>query len=256
MMTFYHEKVKTEMNITSCPSSNFNDRPAGCLPSLIILHYTGTKTAEEAKSRFLDKSPADTVGRIAPHYLIDGAGKVTRFVEEDKRAWHAGASMWQGQEDINGLSIGIEIWNSGHEHDLEDYRTEQMDSLINLIEDIRRRWTIPNIGILAHSDVAPQRKLDPGEKFPWSHLAAKGVGLFPRIMIEDKDVGSRLLKDRDLFIKSLHHYGYDSRVDETTLITAFQRHFLPHIFSCPERVGKPDLETCAAFASLFRQSKA
>lgn len=243
------------MNILSCPSTHFDDRPVGVVPSLVILHYTGTKTAEEAKIRFLEEAPGDAVGRISPHYLIDDAGKVTRFVQEEKRAWHAGVSMWQGQSDINGMSIGIEISNSGHEYDLEEYRSEQIDSLIGLIEDIRHRWTIPNSGILGHSDIAPQRKLDPGEKFPWARLATRGIGVVPRIMIEDKDVGSRLLKDRDLFMKALHHYGYDARVDERTLITAFQRHFLPHIFSSSERVGKLDLETCASFASLFRQTK-
>ena len=154
------------MKVIPTPSLNFDDRAGGQSPSLIILHYTGTVTADEARLRFCDATPSDSVGRISPHYMIDGDANIYKFVEEDKRAWHAGRASWGAVTDINSASIGIEIWNSGHEFNFEDFIPAQIDAVIALIKDIRSRWDIPNKNILEHSDVAPERKLDPEEKFP------------------------------------------------------------------------------------------
>lgn len=207
------------MRILDCPSQNFDERSGGQAPSMIILHYTGTPTAEEAKERFCNASPDDTIGRIAPHYMIDGHAQVYKFMDETKRAWHAGRSSWQGITDINSTSIGIEIWNTGHEYDFEEFLPDQITALIGLIQDIRTRWPIADRYILGHSDVAPGRKLDPGEKFPWSVLAESGIGLMPKT--DDKTV---LPED---FYAGLARYGYTYTTDKEVLLKEFRRHFLP-----------------------------
>jgi N-acetylmuramoyl-L-alanine amidase len=155
--------------------------------------------------------------------LIDGDAQIYKFVEEDKRAWHAGSAAWGDVTDINSASIGIEIWNTGHEYDFEDFIPAQIDVLIELIKDIRSRWAIPDEYILGHSDVAPGRKLDPGEKFPWKKLAKAGIGLMPsgcdgQIPIDD-------------FFSTLRAYGYTYTDDQSVLLREFRRHFLPHLLS-------------------------
>jgi N-acetylmuramoyl-L-alanine amidase len=241
--------------IISCPSTNFDDRREGVSPSLVILHYTGTRTAEEAKNRFCAADVKDAIGRIAPHYMIGGEGEILQFVEEEKRAWHAGRASWRGMTDINSASIGIEIWNTGHEFDLEEFFPMQIESLIDLVRGIKARWNICDENILGHSDIAPGRKIDPGEKFPWSLLARAGLGLMPDITAEDEAVGGRWTSQPGAFYAALARYGYDFTHDPLTLITEFQRHFLPHVFLMPQKVGELTLETCAALASLCRQAK-
>ncbi len=214
------------MHVISCPSPNFNERTDGQSPSMVIIHYTGTPTAEEARLRFCDASPTDDIGRISPHYMIDGDGRLYKFVEEDKRAWHAGRASWGAITDINSASIGIEIWNTGHEHDFESFAPLQIESLIDLIRDIRTRWNIPQQNILGHSDVAPGRKLDPGEKFPWSILAESGIGMMP-----NADYSSSFQIDD--FYTALQNYGYTYTTDRKILLTEFRRHFLPHLLNTP-----------------------
>ncbi|MBL8640974.1 MAG: N-acetylmuramoyl-L-alanine amidase [Alphaproteobacteria bacterium] len=212
------------MNFIPCPSPNFDDRAGGQSPSMIILHYTGTITAEEARERFCNESPTDSVGRISPHYLIDGYGGIYKFVEEDKRAWHAGHASWEGVTDINSASIGIEIWNTGHEFDYEEFRPLQIESVIGLIKDIRTRWNISHHNILGHSDVAPGRKLDPGEKFPWTKLAQAGIGVMP-------DIHYSASFEIDDFYAALKEYGYTYTNDQDILLKEFRRHFLPHLLN-------------------------
>lgn len=210
------------MNIISCPSLNFDNRADGQSPSMIIIHYTGTLTADEAKIRFCDNQPTDSIGRISPHYMIGERAEIYQFVDEDKRAWHAGRASWGNNTDINSASIGIEIWNTGHEYHFEDFIPDQINTLIELISDIRTRWNIPDKNILGHSDVAPGRKLDPGEKFPWDKLAASGIGLLPQI--------SGLTKsDADHFFDKLRTYGYSYTDHPPILLSEFRRHFLPHL---------------------------
>lgn len=231
------------MDVRSTPSPNFNIRADNQSPSLIILHYTGTKTAVEAHERFCDPNPTDSIGRIAPHYLIDGDAVVWKYVEEDKRAWHAGAASWGNILDVNSASIGIEIWNSGHEYQCEDFQKNQIKILINLIHDIRTRWTILDKNILGHSDVAVGRKLDPGEKFPWEELAQVGIGLMPQV--------STHTLPKDMFFAALKDYGYTYADDHDALLLAFRSHFLPHRLAS----GPVGDDECAALASLMFQSK-
>ena len=214
------------MDLRSCPSPNYDDRRDGMRPSVIVLHYTGTRTAKEAQERFCDPSPTDSVGRISPHYMIDADGVVLQFVAEEKRAWHAGRAAWRGCTDLNSASIGIEIWNTGHEFDLEEFRPAQIESVIALIRDIRTRWDIPDRNIVGHSDVAPGRKLDPGEKFPWHILAKAGIGLMPRHGVPLSSVPA--YPD---FYNALIQYGYTYPADPATLLTEFRRHFCPHLLA-------------------------
>lgn len=193
---------------------------------MIILHYTGTKTADEARAIFESPVAAGDYGRVAPHYMIGERGEIYQFVDEDKRAWHAGRGSWGDCTDINSASIGIEIWNTGHEFELEDFLLVQIDALIELIHDIRERWDIPDKNILGHSDVACGRKLDPGEKFPWGLLAVAGIGVVPS-SISPLPSGEGWSEGD--FFKSLRAYGYTSSDDNQILLTEFRRHFCPHL---------------------------
>lgn len=212
------------MNLIPCPSTNFDERANKQPPSMIILHYTGTRTAEEARVRFMDAAPTDQYGRLSPHYMIGQYAEVFQFVDEDKRAWHAGRASWGDITDINSASIGIEIWNTGHEFDFEPFMQMQIDALIELINAIRSRWNIPDKNILGHSDIAPGRKLDPGEKFPWKQLAEAGIGVMPSV----DAMQSSSLSDDDFF-KMLKEYGYTYTNDRTILLAEFRRHFMPHL---------------------------
>ena len=159
------------LNITDAPSPNFDNRRAP--PDMIVLHYTGMKTGEDALARLRD--PA---AKVSAHYMVEEDGRVFALVPEERRAWHAGVSFWKGETDINAVSIGIEIVNPGHEHGYRDFPDAQIEAVIALLTDIRTRWTIPDARILGHSDVAPERKEDPGELFPWKALHAAGHGLW------------------------------------------------------------------------------
>lgn len=229
------------MKLIECPSQNFDERVDGQHPTMIILHYTGTPTADEARARFCDPAPNDIVGRISPHYMIGAEGEVYHFVHEEKRAWHAGRAAWGNCTDINSASIGIEIWNSGHEYNFEEFLSIQIEVVIGLIKDIRGRWNIPGQHILGHSDVAPGRKLDPGEKFPWRVLADAGIGLMPEIFAPPPQ--SAPLK-REGFYTGLQAFGYTYTADERTLLNAFRRHFAPHLLGVE---GVTDEDVAALF---------
>ena len=140
---------------------------------MVVLHYTGMKTGEEALARLCDAE-----AKVSSHYLVEEDGRIFRLVPEERRAWHAGKSFWRGDTDINSASIGIEIVNPGHEWGYRAFPDVQIDSVIALLSDIRERWEIPDGRILGHSDVAPSRKEDPGELFPWKRLAMAGHGLW------------------------------------------------------------------------------
>lgn len=149
-------------------SPNYNERKDGKKPSIIVIHYTGMKTAEAALERLCE--PA---AEVSAHYLIEENGCVHDLVPEEKRAWHAGVSNWEGETDINSVSIGIELENPGHEFGYRPFPKEQMQSLAKLCKSIMVRHDIKTI--LGHSDVAPERKQDPGELFDWQWLAKNGV---------------------------------------------------------------------------------
>jgi len=181
------------------------------------MHYTGMKTAEAALHRLCDPE-----AKVSSHYTVDEDGTIYRHVSEDRRARHAGISWWAGAKDINSNSIGIEIVNPGHEWGYRTFPLEQIDAVIVLSRDILSRHAIPARNVVGHSDVAPDRKEDPGELFPWQQLAAAGIGLWPKASHAVLPVSHE---------KALRRYGYGIRPDaEASLdkvIIAFQRHFRP-----------------------------
>lgn len=161
------------MKIIQTPSPNFNERKNSVQPRFIIVHYTGTKTAGEAAAYYLNESKDPQAGPISPHYMIDGDGTTYHFVDEDKRAWHAGVSEWKGETDINSLSIGIELVNEGEFADYPPFEAVQIDRLVELCRDIQQRYSIPAADVIGHDDIAPGRKKDPGPAFPWSDFRAR-----------------------------------------------------------------------------------
>lgn len=197
------------------PSPNWNERK---LPvSMVVLHYTGMQSADEALARLCD--PA---AEVSAHYMIDEDGTVIRLVDEDKRAWHAGRSYWRGITDINSASIGIELVNPGHEFGYRPFSDAQMESLVPLLADIVRRHAISPANVIGHSDVAPARKTDPGELFDWDMLARYRLALArPRPRM-------RLIYDNDgAFFLALERLGYDIS-DGPAAIRAFERRWRPH----------------------------
>ncbi len=196
------------------PSPNFNER---LLPvSMIVLHYTGMQSAAEAIAKL-----CDPVASVSAHYCIDEAGIVTQLVDEDKRAWHAGKSFWRGVSDVNSASVGIELVNPGHEFGYHPFPDAQIDALLPLLADISKRHNIPRANVVGHSDIAPARKLDPGELFPWETLARHRLALpMPRLAI-------RLVFDNDgAFFLALERFGYDIS-DGPAAVRAFQRRWRP-----------------------------
>ncbi len=191
------------------PSPNYDDRGDAVI-DMLVLHYTGMKTAEAALDRLCD--PA---AKVSAHYTIDEDGTVYAHVAEARRAWHAGAAYWAGATDINARSIGIELVNPGHEFGYRDFAEDQIAALTALCHSILMRHPIPSWRVLGHSDVAPARKEDPGELFPWQRLAKAGIGLWPQVAASD--LGADVLS----------RYGYDPSVAPDKTITAFQRHFRP-----------------------------
>ena len=192
------------------PSPNWNERR---LPvSMVVLHYTGMPTADEALQRLTD--PAS---EVSAHYLIDEDGTVTRLVPEDKRAWHAGQAYWRGITDVNSASVGIELVNPGHEWGYRPFPQAQMEALIPLLANIVNRHKLPYANVVGHSDVAPARKEDPGELFDWPLLARYKLALpVPKPKM-------RLVYDNDsaLFL-ALERFGYDI-TDGHAALRAFQR---------------------------------
>lgn len=156
------------------PSPNHDARPDGVAVDMLILHYTGMRSGAAALERLID--PA---AKVSAHYLVEEDGQVFRLVDEARRAWHAGVSSWAGRTRLNDVSIGIEIANPGHEWGLKPFSDVQIEAVIALSRNIVARWRIPKTRVLGHSDVAPTRKADPGELFPWRRLADAGVGLWP-----------------------------------------------------------------------------
>ena len=202
--------------IIDCPSPNFDerDRPV----SLIVLHYTGMTDAAAAIQRLRDPE-----AKVSCHYLVAEDGQVLRMVAEEKRAWHAGRSYWRGMTGLNGCSIGIEIVNPGHEFGYRPFPDEQVDALIPLVADIKERHSITRGNIVGHSDIAPARKQDPGELFPWGRLARLRLAL-PR--------PTRNLLDPNWtdsgFLLALERFGYDVS-DPLAAVVAFQRRFRPEL---------------------------
>jgi N-acetylmuramoyl-L-alanine amidase len=238
------------MKLIEAPSPNFDARTAP--PDMIVLHYTGMVSGEAAIARLRDPE-----ARVSSHYMVEEDGRVFRLVAEERRAWHAGASFWRGRTDVNGASIGIEIVNPGHEFGYRPFPEPQVAAVIELLGEIRTRWTIDDGDIVGHSDVAPERKVDPGELFPWKRLAEAGHGLWadataaPGAPLGVRDSGAGVFALQ----AGLTRLGYDCapsgeyELRTCAVVSAFQRHWRP------ERVdGVADGETRARLMALLRLS--
>jgi N-acetylmuramoyl-L-alanine amidase len=221
------------MNIVDRPSPNSAPRPDGTAIDMLVLHYTELPLQES-----LDiLSDGTREHRVSAHYVLAENGTAYRLVPEERVAWHAGRSSWRGREALNGTSIGIEIVNL--DGDRHDYPAPQIAALIELCHDILARHPIEPRNVVGHSDIAPQRKIDPGRRFPWKTLAGAGIGLWPR-------AGGRPL-DGDLHA-ALQRYGYAPpiAVPPREIVKAFQRHFRPAKVD-----GMADPETRTLLAGLL-----
>ena len=226
--------MQSGLNIIETPSPNFDER--GAPISIIVLHYTGMKDAESAIARLRDPE-----AKVSSHYLVAEDGTILRLVNEDKRAWHAGKSYWRGNTNINSTSIGIEIVNPGHEFGYPPFPEVQIASVIPLVADIKQRYNITRGNVVGHSDIAPARKQDPGELFPWGQLARLRLAL-PRPTKNLMDPG---WTDAG-FIMALERFGYDV-ADQQKAVIAFQRRFRPELVD-----GEIDMECrCLLLALLL-----
>lgn len=196
------------------PSPNFGDRRGGLRPELIVIHYTAMASCSAARDRLCD--PA---AEVSAHWLIDRDGTAEALVAEEARAWHAGAGAWAGRGDVNSRSIGIELVNTG----AEPFCEPQMTALEVVLEQIMARWSIPPSGVIGHSDMAPDRKIDPGRRFDWRRLARRGLALWP-------DTGAALPEggepDAQAFAAALTRFGYPDAPFEARL-AAFRLRFRP-----------------------------
>ena len=237
------------------PSPNHEPRNEVARPDILLLHYTGMRTTQSALERLCD--PA---ARVSSHYLVFEDGRIVQLVAESERAFHAGQSSWEGTTDINSRSVGIEIGNQGHDYGCPEFPDAQIAAVIALGRDIVARWAIAPWRVLAHSDVAPSRKRDPGERFPWARLAAADVGLWVEpapiaagASLKPGDRGAEVVALQ----RALADYGYGvaSSGDYDTVtqevVTAFQRHFRPALVD-----GIADVSTIETLKNLLAKKGA
>jgi len=229
------------MRVVEAPSPNHEPRVDGVPLDTVVLHYTGMPTAAQAIDRLRD--PA---AKVSAHYLIETGGRVLGLVPETRRAWHAGVACWQGASDINSRSIGIELVNRGHEWGYHPFPESQLESLRVLIAGILARYAIRQARVLGHSDVAPERKTDPGELFPWQRLAAHSLAVWPTPVAPPSETPSIAW-----FQARLAAVGYgvaqSGTLDNATtaVLAAFQRRFRPEAVT-----GDPDAGTAARLMGL------
>ncbi len=210
-------------------SPNFDARETGVPIDMLVIHYTGMQTCDSAIARMC--SP---VSRVSAHFCIQEDGNILQLVKEENRAWHAGVAFWRGFTNINSRSIGIEVVNPGHDFGYAAFPNEQILSLENLCLDLLARHDIPAQNIVGHSDIAPRRKRDPGELFPWERMASLGIGLWP-------DKISSTVSEPAI---NLGCYGYEIESLKST-IEAFQRHYRQNCVN-----GVWDFDCAARLAAL------
>ncbi len=199
------------LNIVDHPSPNFGERRGGVRPDMVVLHYTAMTSADAALERLCCPDH-----EVSAHYLIDGRGVILRLVDEENRAWHAGAGQWGRVTDVNSHSIGIELANPG----TVPFAADQMDALERLLTDIIERWFMAPERVIAHSDMAPSRKIDPGPRFDWRRLALGGLSVWPQVTL---DFEAR----EDEFLQGLAAFGYPDAPIEA-LLPAFRARFRPN----------------------------
>ena len=242
------------------PSPNHGKRRGCTKPDSLILHYTGMAQTSEALLWL-----ANPLSQVSCHYFVFEDCRIWQMVPENRRAWHAGRSSWHGETDMNSRSIGIEIANAGHDlskmppnpGEYPDFPDRQIEAVIALVKDIVTRWSIPPTRILAHSDISPGRKVDPGEKFPWERLAAAGLGLWPaQTAPYPPKMPAYRLGDEGMPVAALQSmfakFGYGIEitgvfdVKTEAVVAAFQRHWRQ---GCVD--GVADAETLGVLRALM-----
>lgn len=237
------------MKIIANPSLNYSDRKKGSKINSIVLHYTGMVSFEDAVTKMKDGSY-----EVSSHYCIDTDGKTQQLVEEKYKAWHAGTSHWRGMDSMNDFSIGIEIANRGHEFGYSKFPDEQIESVIKLCKFIcAKHPEIDQRNVVGHSDIAPERKEDPGELFPWKTLYENGIGIYHTIEYgkdfhyrepffslneEGKDVGEVQRKLAALGYKIQRSTIFDEQTKK--VVAAFYRRFIPERISLSENARYPE----------------
>jgi N-acetylmuramoyl-L-alanine amidase len=240
------------LDVIPAPSPNFDARTAP--PDMIVMHYTGMETGEAALARLRDPE-----AKVSSHYLVEEDGRIFSLVAEERRAWHAGRGNWRGETNCNAVSVGIEIVNPGHEFGYRPFPEAQIAAVIALTTDIRGRWQVPDNRIIGHSDLAPARKQDPGELFPWKRIAEAGHGLWAEA---DPAPGDPLVEGAEgvgvfALQAGLTRLGYDcapsGQFDQNTreVVTAFQRHWVQSRFD-----GVADGLTRARLMAVIRAAAA
>ena len=217
------------MLIKAKKSPNFNKKVSKIKDiKFLIIHYTGMQSRIESITRLIDPK-----SKVSCHYLIDRKGKILKMVNEDRVAWHAGKSKWKNFVNLNKYSIGIELVNKGHEFGYEKFNKLQIENLIKLCIQLKKKYKIKNSNILGHSDIAPLRKQDPGEKFPWQKLNKNDLGIWYENSIIKKKKTYKKNK-KNIFFSNLYKIGYryfnkNKRLKkDVTIVKAFQRRFLPN----------------------------
>lgn len=229
-------------------SPNYDDRTSNdAIIDMIVIHYTGMQSGDEALAHMCN--PA---AKVSAHYMIDLGGEIIALVPEEKRAWHAGISYWRGRDGLNDCSIGIEIVNKGHEWGYNDFPDEQIDAVLTLSKDITERYNIKPYNIVAHSDIAPDRKQDPGELFPWHELYQNNIGIYYNPDYDQQIYPALTTASQHNYIGLLGRLGYDvsSKKMLSHSIIAFKRHF------CPDELSSDNSwnENCAKIlANLLLQ---
>ena len=209
------------MEITKFYSKNFDKKKRTHKNiTTIILHYTGMQSERESIKRLTTRS-----SKVSCHYLINRRGKIFRLVKDKDIAWHAGKSMWGKYKNLNKNSIGIELVNRGHKFGYQTFPKIQIKKLVKLCKFLMKKYNIKKKLVLGHSDIAPLRKIDPGEKFPWNYLSSKGIGIYPNKIFKKRR--NNLILKNELFFNNLHKIGYrylDSK-QKKKIIRNFQRRY-------------------------------
>ena len=235
------------VHIRQTPSANYGPRKNNKICNSVVLHYTDMETTKAALDHMCNPQ-----SEVSAHYLISETGDIYQLVEEDKRAWHAGVSYWNGETDINSCSIGIELANRGHSHmkteGLAPFPSAQIASLIQLLKPIMDIYHIPASRLLAHSDIAPGRKIDPGPRFPWAYLAENDLGYFPYLNKVTPMMGRPIISQEMMepdATQMLHQIGYQTEeIDQT--IRAFQLRYRPKSIT-----GILDSETVSLIKTVY-----
>ena len=238
------------MKIINLDSPNFNKRPNKSI-KIIVIHYTGMQSERESIIRLCNPK-----SKVSSHFVINRSGKIYRLVRDNQIAWHAGKSCWRKYKNLNKNSIGIELVNKGHQFGYTNFKKKQLASLIKICKILIKKYQIKKKNIVGHSDIAPLRKIDPGEKFPWQELANKKIGIWhwckPDLLRKLRKI--RILKksDKMKFIKNLHKIGYCIQTNDkfffVKIVKAFQRHYRKELIN-----GRVDKECLIIAQNLSKK---